>query len=130
MNHIILEERVNQLEFELEAKVKELEEAKLRIKELELQLSKKMKMPKGGNTHKVPNSSILFKCSLRTFMDKVEVKKNINGKEYKDWKKAMQYAKSDSYIQDYAKKYNVQITQRNLERWYKHYFGIERLNSK
>ncbi|HHQ5621064.1 TPA: hypothetical protein ACSRFI_004072 [Clostridioides difficile] len=125
----------------LEARVKELEaeleKYKMRVEELEVELEKRKNMPKGGNTHKVPitvvngdlNNSILSRRnlvnSLEGFMSKVENKVNRSGKSYKDWKKAMEFARKDKYIKKYAKEANVQITARNLERWYKYYVTNE-----
>ncbi|MCP8421212.1 hypothetical protein NMF54_18885 [Clostridioides difficile] len=121
MNQINLEDRVKELEAELE-------EARLKIQELEAKLSNKKQMPKGGNVHVW--GGVLMKAHLNVFMSKVEIKVNKNGKEYKDWRKAMEYAKNDSVIKDYAKKANVQITQKNLERWYKAYNNQIKLKIK
>lgn len=126
----------------LEARIKELEEElekyKLRVKELESELEKRKKMPKGGNTHVIPSNititkvrgkkketmaGILFmhklRASLNEFMSKVETRVNKSGREYRDWRKAMEFAKSDENIKLYASAVNVQITHKNLERWYK-----------
>lgn len=124
-----LEERVKELEAELE-------KYKMRVKELEAELSKKKKMPKGGNVHKTPkilegkeDSSILsrrkFINSLEKFMSKAEGKVDKNGKGYTCWKEAVKFAKQDKYIKKYTKEAGVQITARNLERWYKHYVTHE-----
>lgn len=126
----------------LEVRVKELEEElekyKLRVNELEQELEKrKRKMPKGGNVHKEASiccrngeSSILFRRklinSLEKFKSKVDTGKvDKNGKGYTDWKKAMEFARNDKYIKAYAKQAGVQITARNLDRWYKYYVTHE-----
>uniref|UniRef100_UPI00319E2AC2 hypothetical protein n=1 Tax=Clostridioides difficile TaxID=1496 RepID=UPI00319E2AC2 len=115
---------------------------KMRVEELEVELSKKKKMPKGGNVHAVPGTitkvrgkkietipGILFmhklRVSLKEFMSKVEPRVDRNGRKYNDWRKAMEFAKSDENIKLYASAMDVQITHRNLERWYKYHVTRE-----
>ncbi len=123
---------------ELEAELKKYKE---RVAELEAQVEiRKKRMPNGGNTHKVPvglafpncsgprdieQSERLFRNSLRRFMDLSESKVYKSGKGYICWKKAMEFARKDKYIKQYAKVAGVQITARNVERWYKHYVTHE-----
>ena len=79
MSTINLDTRIEELELELNNKVKELEEAKLEIEKLERLLVKGKKMPKGGNVHRDGGDSLRY--SLEKFMSKVEIRIDKNGKE-------------------------------------------------
>lgn len=135
---IHLGERIKELEAEVE-KYKE------RVAELEAELERRKKkgMPRGGNTHKIPKGLVSvtatggsekrdimyslanLRTSLISFMELSEHKVSKTGKEYISWKKAMEYAKKDMYIKKYAKQAGVQITARNLVRWYKYHVTNE-----